>query len=87
MAASRRTLAPRADAPSCVFGWDGRPERVAHQRLPGAPPVRSRGGDLQTRPQADDVLAPPGETPRYYGAGWQVLLWLAVTVLVLLMFG
>jgi hypothetical protein len=41
-------------------------------------------------PQSDasgDVLAPWGEPPVYYGVAWQVLLWLAVAVLVLLMFG
>lgn len=32
-----------------------------------------------------DILAPLDEQPRYYALAWQILLWLAFTVLALIM--
>ena len=53
---------------------------------PGAAPT-TNGGRRRRRPAplASDILAPTGRSPRYYALAWQILLWLAFALLVLLL--
>ena len=59
------------------FGYSYWPE--------ASPLVTESGRRRRPTTVASDVLAPVGEPPIYYGIAWQILLWLATAVLVLLM--
>jgi hypothetical protein len=49
------------------------------------PTTNRRWRGRRSAPLASDILAPIGESPRYYSLAWQILLWLAFGLLVLLL--